>query len=124
MNHQPQRPDFGELCCTHIGGDAARTRQTIRLLGVLHTPAAVRAYRYRAVLHRIFELASAMPWAGELRNMARDAAQDAGADGESLRRSLEHVMLLADHRRARKIFDLARDELGATYSPAFGPARM
>ena len=115
MDARGQRYQTSLLRVTRTTGGATGNRQTIWLLGVEHTLTAVQTHGFRAVLHRAAEIASAMPWCREVYNLARNAAQDVTADGETLRKHLEHVMVLAHHKQAKKVFDLARGELSATY---------
>ena len=115
MTFHPRRPPSGPLHVVRIAGDAARAQRTISFLGVEHTEPAIRAHRLRTTLHRVFVLASAMPWSRRIHDLACEAAQDRDADLASLRRSLEGVMVLAAGGRAPELHDLARDELGARY---------
>lgn len=115
MTSHPRRSPPGPLHVVRIAGDAARTRRAVWFLGVEHTEPAIRAHRLRTTLHRVFVLASAMPRSRHIHDLAREAAQDPGADLASLRCSLEGVMALAASGRAPKLHDLARDELGADY---------
>ncbi len=81
-----------------------------------HAVSAIHACCARTTLHRIHEFLSARLWHRELFNLVRAAAQDAKADGASLRRSLEQVAVLTAAGRLPRVHAFAVAELGATYS--------
>ena len=110
-----RRSEPGLLHVVRIAGDAARTRTDCWFLGMQHTLPAIRACRARTTLFRVVEFLCARLLRRDLYNLALGAAQDAAADGESLRRSLESLAVLTAAGRVPEVHAFVRAELGAEY---------
>lgn len=115
MSFPHHRTQPGLLHAVRIAGDAARTHSDCWFVGVEHTLHAIRACRARDALFRTVEILSAKPCRRDLYNLARDAAQEPAADGESLRHSLEGLAVLTAAGRMPELHALIRAELGAEY---------